>query len=78
MAARDKYEVKIKCEDCGETGVIGISEDDYPFMKKLHREVDYVNGNFSSKMKDDFEVSSVCQKCGKEIISFDRSKMFKK
>jgi C4-type Zn-finger protein len=33
MAARDHWESEINCPKCGQTGVIGLSQVDYPFMQ---------------------------------------------
>ena len=43
MASRDRYSWNLACEKCGNKGVLHISEDDYPFMNKLHRAVDKVD-----------------------------------
>lgn len=46
MAARDRYTIDITCPGCGNVGRVKVSEDDYPFMKKLHFEVDEVPDGF--------------------------------
>lgn len=69
MAARDRYTSKIKCPKCAEEGVLHISEDDYPFMKKLHRAVDKVEGNFNAAMHGEFEIKITCKACGEGFIS---------
>jgi hypothetical protein len=48
MAARDRYSVKLQCTQCNKKGILHLSEDDYPFMKKLRRQVDKVEGAFSA------------------------------
>lgn len=70
MAARDRYDIKFQCKECGETGTINISEDDYPFMKNPHREVDNTIGNISASMRGDFEVIVTCGNCKKKSILF--------
>jgi hypothetical protein len=55
MAARDRYTSKITCPKCAAEGVLDISEDDYPFMKKLHRAVDKVDGKFNASMKENLK-----------------------
>ena len=64
MAARDRYRSDFECVNCEEHGVICISEDDYPFMKKLHRAVDGVDGNIIAKIDGEFEIKVTCKKCG--------------
>lgn len=64
MAARDKYTNDFECKKCGEQGTVKISEDDYPFMKKLHRAVDGVEGNIKAIMVGEFEIEITCQNCG--------------
>ncbi len=68
MAARDRYDIGITCKKCGQTASIGISEDDHPYMKKLHRSVDWVEGDFDASMKSDVVVSITCKKCGTENL----------
>lgn len=68
MAARDRYTLKIKCPKCHEEGVIHISEDDYPFMKKLHRAVDKVEGMFIAGMNGEYDIQIICQSCKKEFV----------
>lgn len=69
MAARDRYSREIECPNCHQKGTLKISEDDYPFMKKLHRDVDGVVGNFSAEMHDDFKIAVQCKACGNKFIS---------
>ena len=48
MAARDKYESKVKCDDCGNEGVARISENDgWSFMSARDRHVDSVPDGFT-------------------------------
>ena len=68
MAARDRYTTDIECPNCHEKGTLHISEDDYPFMKKLHRDVDRVEGRFSAGMHDEFKIAVKCRACGNEFI----------
>lgn len=69
MASRDRYSSKIKCPKCTEEGLLHISEDDYPFMKNLHRAVDKVDGNFHATMSGEFEIKITCKACGEEFTS---------
>jgi hypothetical protein len=40
MAARDRFELTLRCPKCGATGEAKVSEDDYPFMRSPHFRVD--------------------------------------
>jgi len=37
--SRERYNVPLTCLKCGQKGILRISENDYPFMRKLDREV---------------------------------------
>lgn len=63
MAARDRYTHKITCDGCGQAGVLHISEDDYPFMKNLHREIDKVEGDFVATVDKNNAITVVCSQC---------------
>lgn len=63
MAARDRYDVNMTCPKCGEKGVLHVSENDYPFMKRLDKTVDSVEGNFSAKITGESDVSLICGNC---------------
>lgn len=69
MAARDRYTREIECPNCHEKGTLHISEDDHPYMKKPHRDVDQVVGQFSAKMHDELKIAVQCKACGNEFIS---------
>lgn len=64
MAARDRYEKNVTCPQCNEKGVIHISENDYPFMKRLDKSIDFVEGEFDAKVSDDSRLEVTCRKCG--------------
>jgi|GEM_PF-2195159 len=66
MASREYYDVNIECTKCGKKGVIEISENDYPFMKKLGRQATCKAGGFDVSMKDETRVRAICSKCGHE------------
>lgn len=72
MAARDRYKTIFKCENCGNEGIVKVSEDDYPFMKKLHREIDGVEGQISAYMNGEFEVKVTCLNCNDVGYLFQR------
>jgi len=69
MAAKDRYDVSVTCPKCGEKGVLHISENDYPFMRRLDKEVDSVDGNFSAKVINDSDVSLICGNCGEKFTA---------
>lgn len=69
MASRDRYTTKIKCPKCSGEGFLHISEDDYPFMKKLHRAVDKIEGDFTAAMHGESEIEILCKSCGESFIS---------
>jgi hypothetical protein len=73
MAARDRYNRDFTCKNCGEKGVVHISEDDYPFMRGPGRDVDGVEGNISAEMSGEFEIKVTCQGCGVQEFLFKRS-----
>jgi ribosomal protein S27E len=64
MASRDRYQWTIKCPKCENSGVLHISENDYPFMRRLDRNIDSVEGNFTAKMIDDSDAKVTCANCG--------------
>ncbi len=74
MAARDRYNANFKCENCGNEGIVKVSEDDYPFMKKLHRDVDGVEGQISAHMNGEFEIQVTCLKCKNVGYLFKRKR----
>ncbi len=42
MAAPDRHEMKVQCKGCGAITIVGVSENDYPGMRRLDREIEYV------------------------------------
>ncbi|MNQ75879.1 hypothetical protein D3C85_906870 [compost metagenome] len=46
MAARDRWERSLSCPKCGLTGPADISENDYPFMRRPDRTIDYLSNGF--------------------------------
>ena len=67
MAARDRYEVAVKCSACNNEGILHISENDYPFMKKLDTKIDSVEGNISARIEGDCDIKVKCGACGYHI-----------
>lgn len=68
MAARDRYQTDVKCPNCGENGTLYISEDDHPYMKKLHRQIDKVEGKFEAVMTNDSDADITCNVCGHHFV----------
>ncbi len=64
MASRDRFTVGITCPKCAQKGELHLSENDYPFMRNVGREVDGVEGNFKADMYGDLTVSIKCGDCG--------------
>lgn len=50
MAARDRFCRKVECAICGQRGVFNLSEDDHPYMRAPHTELDSVEGPFLAVM----------------------------
>ena len=63
MASLDKYNVKLDCSNCNETGILKVSENDYPFMSKLDREICSVSENFEANLQSDEKVLIKCLSC---------------
>lgn len=68
MAARDRYTVDVTCPKCGEKGLLHISENDYPFMRRLDKKIDSIEGNFSGKMSGESDIHLTCGKCGECFV----------
>jgi len=67
MAAREHYKVKIACQGCGAVAMLVISEEDHPYVKRLDRAIDSVEGDFTARLEgrhDDVFVH--CNKCGQD------------
>lgn len=69
MAARDRYDVNITCPKCGQKGVLHVSENDYPFMRRLDKTVDSVDGNFTAKITGESAVGLTCDNCDEKFIA---------
>lgn len=65
--SRERYDVQIKCPDCNQTGILRVSENDYPFMKNIDRRVTITGGNFEAKMINDNDARIVCKSCDAEF-----------
>ena len=74
MAARDHFSIKISCPKCGEKGVLHVSENDYPFMKKNERQIVSIESNFSAQMIDETEIKKTCLKCNEIFLQTKKMK----
>ena len=65
MAARDRFDIALKCPNCGNEGVARVSEDDYPFMRSPDFRIDSLPSGFietkSAERRQDTEV--MCFTC---------------
>lgn len=68
MAARDRYRSIIKCPNCGQNGILHISEDDHPYIRNPHREIDEIEGSFDASVYDGREIKVTCKDCN---VNFD-------
>jgi hypothetical protein len=70
MAARDRYTISLRCPKCGKAGEANASEDDYPFMRKLHFSIDGVSDGFAlTKLGENALTTEIsCIECG-EVAS---------
>lgn len=68
MAARDRFASKVVCPHCGQEGVLHLSEDDHPYIRNSHREVDEIEGEFKASVSDGVKVSVECTKCGEKFV----------
>ena len=63
MAARDRYDMNVTCPKCSKKGVLHVSENDYPFMNRLDKAVDSVDGNFTVNITGESDISLTCGNC---------------
>jgi hypothetical protein len=68
MSSRDKYKSNIKCPSCGQKGILHISEDDNPYLRKYNRAVNGVEGNFQASMQGDTDIKIICKDCGTSFM----------
>jgi len=64
MAAKDRYTKAIECPQCKAQGVLHLSENDYPFMRKIGRTLDGIDGDFSAELEDEVKIALKCGSCG--------------
>jgi len=68
MASRDRYDIELMCPKCHNEGILKISENDYPFMRKADREARSVDGNFEVIFVDDTKIKLKCNKCNETYL----------
>lgn len=67
MSARDRFTSKVVCPKCGQEGALHLSEDDHPYMRNPHREVDEIEGKFKASVSNGVKVSVECIECGEKF-----------
>jgi ssDNA-binding Zn-finger/Zn-ribbon topoisomerase 1 len=65
--AKERYNVSIKCPNCGQSGILKVSENDYPFMRRLDRDVRCTEGEFDAAMVNDQDAKIMCKQCEQEF-----------
>ena len=65
--AREYFDSEIKCPNCQQHGKLKVSENDYPFMKRLARSVESIDGDFKTEMLNDSQAKITCEQCSKEF-----------
>lgn len=69
MAARDRWSWSVKCDDCGTSGTVKVSEDDHPYMKDPDFQVDSVSVGFAvaKRGRSAVDTKIMCTGCGKVV-----------
>lgn len=68
MSARDRHADAIVCTNCGERGVLHISEKDVGYLAKPDKEVERVEGKFSASVTDGGrKIMVTCGHCGAQF-----------
>lgn len=68
MATRDRQSREVGCPKCHTKGTVRYSDNDYPFMKRLDREIDSVEGEFSARVLDrSGKLEITCKRCGEVL-----------
>lgn len=64
--SRERWHITLTCSSCGTEGKASVSENDYPFMRKLDFNVDSVDEGFKVKRLGDgwHNREITCVKCG--------------
>lgn len=66
--ARERYNASIKCSNCGQEGILRVSENDYAFMRRLDRNVKVTDGSFEAIMANDSDATVKCLECNNKFI----------
>ncbi len=69
MTAKNQYTTSIECSGCGATGRLHLSEDDKPYIRKLSRRIDRIEGAFEAQMEGSVQIRITCNACGKVFLS---------
>ncbi len=69
MAARDRWSYEVKCPQCGTVGKADVSENDYPFMRKVDHTVDHLTEGFEVLQAGDTASATLigCQACKVQV-----------
>jgi len=69
MVERNQYTTSIECAACGAVGRLHLSEDDKPYIRKLSRRIDKIEGAFEAEMEGSVQIRVTCKSCNKIFIS---------
>lgn len=70
MAARDRYDVRLECPKCGNSGTAEASENDYPFMRSLDFRYDSLPDGFTVHQKSESRSETVLKcTCGEKFTA---------
>ncbi|MBG0789647.1 MAG: hypothetical protein H0S80_04025 [Desulfovibrionaceae bacterium] len=64
MASRDVHTEKFVCPECHAEGNVTLSENDYPFMKRLDLEVVKFDGSIKQANAQNDKLTVICSECG--------------
>ena len=65
--SRERFSYDVKCDDCGTSGTVDISENDYPFMRTIGRSVDNISEGFKAIEQGDLREKIACTGCGRIV-----------
>ena len=69
MVERNRYTTFIECAACGAVGRLHLSEDDKPYIRKLSRRIDKIEGAFEAEMEGSVQIRVTCKSCRKIFLS---------
>lgn len=70
MAARDRYELKVGCPECGVTAIAKVSEEDHPYISNLDRQMTIPDQQFDVVAKGNNLFNVICHICRTEHTIF--------